>query len=114
MVNIFYGDLWLITFIPIIIQSTAAFYGYKIRYVFGRKISTVFTILNGSALSFDIVITYLIFRPPETNTAIQQPIEWWGIFIVFIVPFGIAISLFILQKTLKDVLEPIGGLGGKK
>lgn len=107
-----YTDLWLITFIPIIIQAMAAFYVITIRHILGRRLTTVFGVLNGLALWYDATVTYLIFNPPP-NGDTPQPVEPYGLFLAFIVPTGVAISLFILQKTLKDALIPIGGLKDK-
>lgn len=100
-----YSDLFLIAFVPIIVQIVAASYILKIRRVIGRKLTGLFAGINGLMIWYDITIAYLLFV-----TTRQQPIQVWGLFIGFAMPTAMAVLLFILQKKLKDALIPIGGL----
>ena len=107
--DIVYTDLFLLAFVPIIVQIVAATYILKIHHVIGRKLTGLFAGINGLMIWYDITVAYLIFFG---TTAQEQPVQGWGLFIGFAMPTAMAALLFILQKKLKDALIPttIGGL----
>lgn len=106
-----YTDLFMISIIPIIIQGVAGFYVFKLHNILGRCASLLFAGINILMFWFDVTVAYILFSP-EPQILHSESIGEFGIFIGFIVPMGIAILLFILQKQLRDSLMPI--MGGSK
>lgn len=102
-----YSDLFLLSFVPIIIQAVAGFYVLRLYPILGRHISVLFAGINGAMLWFDVTLLAQFFDPHKSpGNAVIEP---WGIVAGFVVPTAVAALLFILQKELRDSLIPPRG-----
>ncbi len=97
-----YGDFFVVALIPIILQSLAAVYLWKIHRIIGCQMTYLLGGINLTLILYDITVAYLIVaRGEETG---RQAVTWWGLFIGFIMPLVNAILHFILQRKLAKSL----------
>ena len=98
-----YTDFFFVLIISIILQSVALLYLWKIHRYIGKEMTALLAGINAVLLLYDIVVTALLLRPPDPNEGVQE-VEFWGLFIGFIVPTTNAVLHLVLQRRLAKSL----------
>jgi len=99
-----YSDFLFLSLIPIIFQSIATVYLWKLSSIIDRRSTIILTVKNLILLSFYITVTAILSTASEQTG--EQPIEAFGFYVGFIMPLAISICFFLFLRSLKGVLSP--------
>jgi len=99
-----YSDFWFLSIIPMVLQSFAIAYLWKIRPYIGKKSANILFIKNIMLLGLYIAVTIALFDASKIQGA--QPLERYGVYIDLIFPMGISFLFFMHLRALKATLSP--------
>ena len=99
-----YSDFWPLSLIPIVLQSIAILYLWKITPIIDIRSSILYAIKNVTLLAYFIIVTLILITASEQSG--EQPIEAWGLFIGFVMPIIISSCFLLHLRTMKRVLQP--------
>jgi hypothetical protein len=93
-----YSDLFLLTFVPMIMQALAGTYLWRIHKIIGRRMTLYNGMKNTLMFLYEVAISWGIFIAAQR--AGIQPIEFIGIWVGFVFPLVMATVFLLFYRDL--------------